>query len=665
MFIFEKRSFKILKYYLPHLSLVLCLTFYTSFNLKASEKNDTLSGKDTIVTPYLFLNDINNSLLNYREVDKSLNGFQIYFPPNNELYISYNDLSINQFTNNSLEYGYKGHLGNLGSATKNADFEFNLPFGSNTGFSSFDDYILNTNESKYFNLKKPYTELYYVAGSKREQIFNISHAQSINPNLNLGFDFVKNNSTGFYSHQKSDNSNFSAQLEYLSNNNRYHIIGNTVFNKISSQENGGLVLDSLFEDVINITKSAIPTFLDSAENNWKGRNYTIKQIYLLGNKEIKSINDTIDSIFFNPKSKFSHTIQYSTWKHAYNDFFPDINYYPAIYRDTLITADTLFTRSIKQSIGWSNKVHGIRKNDTINPLNFEIDLSQEYVEYHQNEVDSFVNNFWLQAKIERHNTLGLSWNLSASYIVLGDNLNDLKVGGLGSYSWGDNGNRISFFATFKNTSPVYIFQRFDSNHYKWNNKLSKTSITKTSVDYSQTKNKFSIGAQAYLIDKYIYFNEFSTPSQMGNAIAVYGAYLRKDYSAGNWAYNSRLVYQFSDASQPIRVPELTVYQSISISNWLFKKALFVKLGFDVYYNTAYYADGYSPALASFHIQNQKEIGNYPYLDFFACFRIKKARLFFLISHLNAGWFGNRYYLTPHYPAQDLSLKFGASWMFYD
>ena len=70
MFIFEKRSFKILKYYLPHLSLALCLTFYTSFNLKASEKNDTLSGKDTTVTPYLYLNDIKNSLLNYREVDK-------------------------------------------------------------------------------------------------------------------------------------------------------------------------------------------------------------------------------------------------------------------------------------------------------------------------------------------------------------------------------------------------------------------------------------------------------------------------------------------------------------------------------------------------------------------------------------------------------------------
>ena len=119
---------------------------------------------------------------------------------------------------------------------------------------------------------------------------------------------------------------------------------------------------------------------------------------------------------------------------------------------------------------------------------------------------------------------------------------------------------------------------------------------------------------------------------MDNAIAVYGAYLRKDFSVGNWAYNSRLVYQFIEESQPIRVPELTIYQSVSISNWLFKKALFVKLGFDAYYNTAYYADAYSPALASFYIQNQKKIGHYPYLDFFACFRIKKARLFFLISH---------------------------------
>ena len=322
-------------------------------------------------------------------------------------YISYNDLSINQFSNNSLEYGYKGHLGNLGSATKRVVFECNLPFGSNTGFSSFDDYILHPNKSKYFILKKPYTELYYVAGSKREQIFNINHAQSINSNLKLGFDFNKNNSTGFYSHQKSDNSNFSAQLEYISNNNRYHVIGNTVFNKISSQENGGLVLDSLFEEVKNITKSTIPTFLDSAENNWKGRSYTIKQTYLLGKKEFININDTIDSVFFNPKSNLFHSIQYSIWNHAYNDYFPDINYYPAIYRDTLITADTLSTRSIKQTIGWSNTIYGVRNNDSINPLNFEINLSQEYVEYHQNELDSFVNNIWINTQIGRYNKVDI------------------------------------------------------------------------------------------------------------------------------------------------------------------------------------------------------------------------------------------------------------------
>jgi len=35
------------------------------------------------------------------------------------------------------------------------------------------------------------------------------------------------------------------------------------------------------------------------------------------------------------------------------------------------------------------------------------------------------------------------------------------------------------------------------------------------------------------------------------------------------------------------------------------------------------------------------------------------------DHLNAGWFGRKYYQVPHYPGNDFALKFGLSWIFND
>ena len=72
-----------------------------------------------------------------------------------------------------------------------------------------------------------------------------------------------------------------------------------------------------------------------------------------------------------------------------------------------------------------------------------------------------------------------------------------------------------------------------------------------------------------------------------------------------------------------------------------------------------------PATRNFYIQNDKEIGNYIYVDVFFNLQVKRARLF--LKYINLGSLFNyyNYYTVPSYPMQDDGFRFGVSWMFYD
>ncbi|MCB9361353.1 MAG: hypothetical protein H6588_08630, partial [Flavobacteriales bacterium] len=64
-------------------------------------------------------------------------------------------------------------------------------------------------------------------------------------------------------------------------------------------------------------------------------------------------------------------------------------------------------------------------------------------------------------------------------------------------------------------------------------------------------------------------------------------------------------------------------------------------------------------------QKTKEIGAYPYVDFFISTHLKRAQVFFKWEHINAGMSGYSYLLTPTTPAHDRSFKFGVSWNMFD
>jgi hypothetical protein len=87
----------------------------------------------------------------------------------------------------------------------------------------------------------------------------------------------------------------------------------------------------------------------------------------------------------------------------------------------------------------------------------------------------------------------------------------------------------------------------------------------------------------------------------------------------------------------------------------------------MYYNTAYFAPIYNPALGIFQTQGAKkeQVGNYPLLSAYLSAKIYTARIFVKYYHFNASFMNHNYFSMPKYPYYNDRIQFGVSWNFYD
>ena len=114
----------------------------------------------------------------------------------------------------------------------------------------------------------------------------------------------------------------------------------------------------------------------------------------------------------------------------------------------------------------------------------------------------------------------------------------------------------------------------------------------------------------------------------------------------------------------INIPQIISRNTIYFSTDMFNKALYLQTGFGVKYFSKFYMNGYDPLLAELYIQKNKEIGDFPLIDFFINAKIQQTRLYFKFEHFNSSFTGYNYYSAPNYPYRDFSFRFGLVWNFF-
>jgi hypothetical protein len=108
---------------------------------------------------------------------------------------------------------------------------------------------------KQFNVKKPYTELNYILGSKEEQVLRVLHTQNISQLANFSFGFDKVKSKGFYNNQASSNNHLYANTWFKTKNERHKISLDIDHERIFNEHNGGVLYDSLFEQDLLLNRN--------------------------------------------------------------------------------------------------------------------------------------------------------------------------------------------------------------------------------------------------------------------------------------------------------------------------------------------------------------------------------------------------------------------------
>jgi len=151
----------------------------------------------------------------------------------------YIDTSIVEFQFNDPAYKesyFYTSLGNIGTMERKLFFEVpDLSFFT-AGNHYVNLYSFNPDNVDNYVCKRPFTELYYSMGSRREQIFKIAQSLPLKKNFYIGANYLIVNSNGReLFRQKSANDYLSINSKYFTKNKKYLLHIFYICNKIKFQ----------------------------------------------------------------------------------------------------------------------------------------------------------------------------------------------------------------------------------------------------------------------------------------------------------------------------------------------------------------------------------------------------------------------------------------------
>jgi hypothetical protein len=569
-------------------------------------------------------------------------------------------ISIESSLNNFQNYLDKNILGNNGLPFFPLDYKL---FSPSTGFNYYQNHYSNyfyiPQKLRFYNTRTPYTDLLYVAGTKREQMFKMTFSYNVKKNWNVTANFMRIRSEGVYLRQNTNDNSLALSTNYKSDNNRYWLIASLIYNDYRNAENGGISSDSVFRDGGAVDEKLLDINLIAAKKTVANANIFLKQILNFGKQQ----PDTSRRII--PHSRIILTSLLDANYIKYEDNNPASGYYSSIYFDSIKTVDSTFHFLIDNEFAWK-RLDNLKHSGLGDMLGVGVSLKHQYIEVNQRNTDTSFNNIIIGS--EFYNTYSRNlfwWNVSGKYAISGYNKENYNVSASFRKNFKDSLNALGLKIESRLQSPDLIYNFYRSNHFLWMNNFSQTQVNSAELFYEMKKHKLFVFAGHSVYSNILYFDNYAIAREFKGNVSVFKASIKKDFSLLNWHLNNKITYQKVTDSSVIRLPELVLEHSLYYENDLLKKALVLQIGASVFYTSAYYANAYMPATGQFYLQNEKKYGAYPFIDFFVNAQVKTVRVFFKIDHLNAGWNGNTYMLTPGYPYPDRTFKFGVSWKFYD
>jgi len=577
-------------------------------------------------------------------------------------------------------------LGNLGAPWMPAMVS-ELPVSRGFLFTeSLGGFFKGPEEWRWYNTTTPYTNLYYQNGGPKrrsEEVVGILFTQNINRFWNVGFQYDLISSIGRYDAQKSDSRHFRFFSSHTGK--RYELHSAYVYNKTDHLENGGVMDEDYVlnpDDYDFGREENIPVLFYTASNRTDNHQLYLNQALDIGNLTV-SRRDGESAVL--PVGTAIHTLHIDRRRrvHRMDDlgrYFggEGDDFYQHIYVDTERTFDRVYETSIQNSLQlkFNEEANALLRFGLRGFVTNEVERLRYpalgYIEEDGErlpvmlEGDTTLTSTLVGGQVFKNLGEHFRWNAGARFYFQGYRSGDTELTGALSSSFGlgrDTAGVEAYGGMYLN-APGFFEERYFSNHFAWEERFDKVQTLKVGGAVKLPGRRLSLSAEGRIINDYVFWNEEALPEQTSTVLSVFELQLFKHFSGAGFNSRNTVLYQMSSHQGLLPLPEWAIYSSNYYENVLFK-VLHFQLGFDLRYNSLWFAPAYMPATGQFHVQNERQVGDYPFVDVFLNMQLKRARIFVKLDHVTQGLTSNQYFHTAFYPANPRGLRFGVSWNFYD
>lgn len=557
-------------------------------------------------------------------------------------------------------------------------------------------WIPKQGDHTFYNTRIPMTLVSYNTAGTRDDAqdhLRMVFSGNANARLQVGALLDYPYSKGSYANQAAKGLTWGLSGSYIGE----RVEVQTFYNHYNhlNKENGGITDDMYITDPAemqggsaSIRPKNIPTKLTSAHSRVTGGEFLSNVRYKVGYWHVTPPSDTIpgDTIehrTFVPVSSFIWTFDYVSGRHIFDDDRQAeiASFWADRYLTASHTHDRTTYSSVRNTFGIS-LLEGFHKYAKGGLAAF---VTHEYRHFRQTpdtipmageERPDDLTPYPLAAKIapdHSDNLLSVGAQLTkqrGSLIryeatgtlgLIGRCAGDIDLRGHGSLRLPVMRDTLSVtaYGHFTNKAAPYLYDRYVSNNFIWSNNFGKTRSVRIGGRLDFPRSDTHLDASVENIQHCLYFGADALPAQDGGNVQVFSATLRQGLHVGILHWDNRVTYQTTSNDAVIPMPRLAVYSNLYI---LFKISgvLHVQLGVDCDYYTRYYSPGYQPATMAFYNQREIKTGNYPFMNAYANMKLRKARFYVMMSHVNQGLTGNNYFSMPHYPLNPRRFQMGVS-----
>ncbi len=578
------------------------------------------------------------------------------------------------------------YVGNYGTPYLDNNF-FNRNSDIDFYFSrTRENYFLTPQKVKYYNTRTPYTLLDFTQSEhrtrKNETRFNVLHTQNVKPWWNFTFRYDQARSQGQYKNQETKNNFVTLYSSY--NKDKYSIHGGFISNSLLNNENGGLhknanLLEEPDTDFLNVNLTSVKnetgsTYFYTTGEYKLGRyeNVVVAGEDISEEEDDDEAEEQVEYKVFKPFAGVIYSFEYQNHKKDYVDKEDTISgFFKNAYFGEDYSKDSIRFMMVRNVVQLKHYENPERKTS----FGKRAFVGQEFVRAFSpgpvlnvyTPQTKRYSNVYAGGGIFRETGKFWTWNFDGRIFLLGRNIGQTELNGIISKPlsiFKDSLASVKVKGSIVNLVPDYFQQEYYSNRIRWKNDLKMEQRMTANGVLEIPRRKLLLNASYSIINNFIYNNTEGIPDQFGGQLLVLSAYADKDFSFRNLHLRTRVLWQKPSNEDILHLPDISAFVS-GYYKFVISKVLYTQLGFDARYNTAFYADAYSPVTGLFYLQNEVKTGDYPFIDVYANLRLKRTKIFFKMMNVGTEFINREYYTSPGYPMNRMTFRMGVAWTFYD